>query len=75
MLIRGREYTVLPTKDMDESRCVYWLTGKRGARYFTVRNRPNPDLMFIVPEKFIKSNVLDRVWLTDVTGELKVVRQ
>lgn len=69
MVIRGREYTVEATKDN-----VYWLTGKRGAKYYTVRTVPHPHQMFIIPENFLKSNVLERVWLSDESGELRVVK-
>lgn len=68
IIIRGRTYQVEKRGD------VYWLTGVRGARYFTMRNKPNPALMFVLPGQWTKSNVLDRVWLTDKAGALVVVR-
>jgi hypothetical protein len=74
--IRGREYTVeriLNDKgEFKDDRIKYKLTGKRGAVYYTMRNVPNPKFMFVVPQKFTTST-MDRVWLTDDGGELRVV--
>lgn len=70
MLIRNREYTVEKKDD------TYWFTGKKGAKYYTMRNRVDETKLFIVPENFLKGfATLDGVWLTDVTGELKVIKQ
>jgi hypothetical protein len=68
----GRLYEVetLPPGQLDEGRPVYRLTGKRGATYHTVRNRPNPDLMFLIVEG-ARFGVLRNVWLTDKGGELR----
>lgn len=71
MKIKGREYTVtvLPSNQLDEGRPIYMITGQRGAIYHTVRNRPNPDLMFLISEK--GRCVMNNVWLTDRNGTLE----
>ena len=73
MKIRGREYkvAVLPPDQLDEGRPVYMITGQRGAVYYTVRNRPNPDLMFLMSAA--GKCMLKNVWLTDRSGTLEEV--
>lgn len=50
----------------------YHLTGKRGARWFTMRNKNNPDLMFLVNGKSMKS--MKNIWLTDKEGFLDLAK-
>lgn len=71
--INGREYLfeTLPGK-LDQGKAVYRLLGKRGASYYTMRNRVNPDLMFLVNEAgFTKS--APKAWLTDKDNVLRAV--
>jgi hypothetical protein len=74
--LNGREYKVdVLDGKLDEGRPVYKLTGKRGAEYLTVRNRPNPDLMFVIAERGgFSAGGLRNVWLSDLDGALKQVR-
>jgi hypothetical protein len=69
--LNGREYRVEVTGE-DNGRPRYLLTGKRGARYFTMRNVPNPDLLFIVAES-IGSAPFRGQWFTDIGGDLRRV--
>ena len=39
LTIEGREYAV-EARESDDQGTVYWLTGARGAVYFTMRNVP-----------------------------------
>lgn len=75
--IRGREYTVEKVLndrgEFKDDRVKYKITGKRGAVYYTMRNVPNPKLMFVVPEKFTVGT-MEGVWLTDADGKLEVLR-
>jgi len=75
--IRGRQYQVEkapPGSPLDEGKPIYVLTGKSGKKWFTLRNKPKPDLMFLIPEEGF-SKTMDRVWLTDKDGDLRVVSQ
>ncbi len=68
--IEGRTYTVELIEDtLDKDRQGYQLTGKRGARYFTMRNVPNPHLMFLVN---LSATNAPKSWLTDEGGTLRV---
>lgn len=70
MKIRGKEYSIEKKGD------TYWLTGKRGAEYYTERNVPDPTKMFIIPKNFMKGfGTLSGVWLTDVNGRLEIIKQ
>jgi hypothetical protein len=77
--IKGRTYTVerkAAKNSEDESH--YILVGSRGARYYTMRNKVTPDLMFIVREGAFNSartigGGLEGVWLSDKSGTLRVV--
>jgi hypothetical protein len=73
--IRGRKYAVeqLPADKLDEGRVVYKLTGARGAIYYTIRNRPNPTMMFLMREGTGFGAMKD-VWLTDKDGTLREAR-
>lgn len=55
-----------------QGKVAYELEGLKGARYFTIRNANQPELMFLVSANTM--NVLDNVWLTDKSGALEVVR-
>ena len=75
--IRGREYSVevLPPRHaLDEGRPVYRLTGGRGAVYSTMRNRPRPDLIFLIREGAASFGAMANVWLTDRDGTLREVK-
>jgi len=60
----GREYQVEATGN--ES-VPYHLHGSRGANYGLIRNRQNPDVLFLVTSRM---RVLDG-WFTDRGGVLK----
>jgi hypothetical protein len=65
--IEGRTFEV--SKDGDQ----YVLTGTRGAKYRTLRNRPNPHMLYLFNAKdWTKS--APQVWLTDKNGTLEVAR-
>lgn len=68
--IKGREYDV-ETKPCPDEKVVYYITGKRGHKWFTLRNQNYPDMMFLVPEKGT-GNSMKGVWLTDRSGTLEV---
>jgi len=52
----------------------YALTGQRGARYVTMRNKKNPQIMFLVNLRgFGIPAGFENVYLSDADGELKVV--
>ena len=72
--LRGLTYKVFRCETIDretgEVYRRYELVGKRGAKYYTVRNVPSPELMFVVPARGF-SPVLDGVWLTDRSGTLE----
>ena len=70
--IRGREYQVSSERCREDG-SVYFIKGKRGHKWFTMRNKPNPKLLFLMPEKNM-SNTMDGVWLTDENGILEVVQ-
>ena len=73
--INGRDYLVepLPPYQQDEGRPVYRLHGAKGATYYTIRNRPNPDLMFLIREGGTACGALRNVWLSDKGGTLRQV--
>lgn len=58
--------------DKTHNRPVYQLTGKRGARYFTMRNYKQPDYMFVVNLNG-GTTPFDGKWLTDKNGKLEVI--
>jgi hypothetical protein len=70
--IRGREYTVEVVDGANGPR--YRLTGKRGGVFFTMRNAHKPHLMFVVSNA-TGNKSLDRVWLSDASGDLTVVQE
>lgn len=71
--IRGRDYEVSVREKPDaQGRIVYYLRGKRGAHWFTVRNVNHPSLMFLVNGRNLGSSMLEGVWLDDASGELVV---
>jgi len=74
IIINNREYAVekLPGEGTEEdSRPYYRLTGKRGAVYCTLRNKPNPDMMFLMREG--RMMLMKGVWLSDAGGTLRQV--
>ena len=82
--VLGRDYTV-STKTNErypKEGVIYVLTGARGAKYATVRNKPHPEQMFLVHEgsgasrgrKFGIPAGFEGVWLTDKNGTLEVLR-
>lgn len=71
--IRGAEYKISIGAHKGEMP-TYTLIGKRGAKYYTMRNKPDPKLMFLVREGAkVTGHALDRVWLTDKNGILEEV--
>lgn len=74
--INGRQYAVelRPSTERDEGRPVYRITGARGAVYWTVRNRPNPDMMFLIRHGKFGPGAMSQVWLTDKDGQLRQAR-
>lgn len=77
--IRGKDYAVerveRTTGTEIQRGVAYVLTGKRGAKYTTMRNEPRPEMMFLIyADKFGPAAVMDGVWLTDKGGQLAVVR-
>jgi len=72
--IRGREYLI--SKIYGKDIINYKLVGKRGAEYYTERNIPNPDVLFIIPKNFMRGmGTFNGVWLSDKGGELKVIKE
>ena len=73
--IRGRDYdvTAYPNAIAGEG-TTYVITGKRGHKWYTSRNVPKPHMMFLLPEQGF-SKTMDRVWLSDEGGNLKVVAE
>jgi hypothetical protein len=78
LVIRGRTYTVETREETDDVLGTvkrYDFKGPRGAHYTTMRNVKTPHLMFLINAKnFVKSSVVDGVWLSDKDGALKVVQ-
>lgn len=68
--IRGREYQV-EAKPCDDERTVYYITGKRGHRWFTMRNQHYPYMLFLMPEKGT-SKTMDGVWFIEKNGTIEV---
>lgn len=68
--IRGREYQVSAQPCADE-RVVYYITGKRGHVWYTLRNQNYPYMLFLVPQKGT-SKTMSGVWLSDASGVLEV---
>lgn len=73
--INGRDFQVAEEGIARDGRKQYVLAGKRGARYGTMRNAHNPDIMFLIdlrgfgiPAGFVG------VFLTDRNGHLEVAR-
>ncbi len=77
--IFGRDYAVSirQGKHPLDQGVVYLLTGKRGAKYATVRNKHHPDKMFLVHSErgFGIPAGFEGVWLSDQSGTLEVIRQ
>lgn len=63
--VEGRQYEV--TRDRDQ----YLLTGARGARYRTLRNKPNPHMLYLINDKNWLMSA-PAAWLTDKNGTLEV---
>ena len=75
LTINGRDYSVeyetRPDKELD----TYWITSARGFKYYTIRNKKRPHLMFIVSDgNFGTKHALSRVWLSDEGGTLREVK-
>lgn len=71
--IRGREYQV-NAQPCSEENTVYYITGKRGHKWYTMRNQNYTYMLFLMPEKGI-SKTMNGVWLTDQNGKLEVVSE
>ena len=54
----------------------YTVTGPRGKTWKLVRNKPNPSLLFPVPENFMTDSMKIRgyTWFSDKSGELRPLR-
>jgi len=74
LTIRGREYVVSshPEAVLGEG-TTYVITGKRGHKWYTVRNVLKPYMMFLIPESGY-SKTMSGVWLTDEDGTLREAR-
>lgn len=70
IVIRGRQYQV-ESKPCQYEQTVYIITGKRGHKWYTMRNQNYTYMMFLMPEKGT-SKTMDGVWLTDQKGILEV---
>ena len=69
--INGKTYSVETSQAIDGTR--YILTGKRGAKYGTMRNKKNPTLMFMIDLRgFGIPAGFESVTLTDADGSLSV---
>jgi len=69
---RTFEVTRLPDEDVHpSSRPGYLLTGVRGARYRTLRNRPEPHMLYLVNAADWTKDA-PKAWLTDKNGTLEV---
>lgn len=73
--INGKSFQIAEEGIAKDGRKQYVLAGKRGARYGTMRNAKNPDIMFLInlqgfgiPAGFVG------VFLTDRNGHLEVAR-
>lgn len=81
IVIRGRVYfytieTLPADAVLDAFMKKYNISGKRGAKYFTLRNQTNKDLMFICDRRsFGVAAVMKGVWLTDKDNVLKVLTE
>ncbi len=70
--INGRDFAVETTEGKEGTRYIF--TGKRGAKYGTMRNIHRADRMFIITLRgFGIAAGFEGVWLTDSDGSLKVV--
>lgn len=68
--IKGRQYEVETIPEKENDRSVYLITGKRGNQWYTMRNVPNPDLLFLIPAGGGALSTMKDVWLTDKDGTL-----
>lgn len=81
IVIRGRVYSytveTLPADAvLDAGKKQYNILGKRGAKYFTLRNQTNKDIMFICDRRsFGVASGMKGVWLTDKDNVLKVLTE
>jgi len=73
--IGNREFTITACcPDGDIGRPLYWLEGKRGAKYATMRNVNRPEIMFLITRRgFGLAAGYETVMLTDANGTLEVV--
>lgn len=77
LIIRGQPYRVTAVAGSVRPLAGgtrYDLTSRRGASYFTIVNGKQPHLLFVIPRR-AGSKTMNGVLLSDVTGELRVVRQ
>lgn len=68
--IRGREYQVT-TKPCQEDGTVYFLEGKHGHRWYTLRNQNYTYMLSLLSENG-SNHTMRGVWLTDQNGTLEV---
>lgn len=72
-MIRGRKYQFEQDEQLYKGRPRYILTSAKGKKWFTVRNVPKPDMLFLISLNMSKT--LERVWLTDKDGKLEVIKE
>ena len=72
--LRGRTFTVSLREVPDRfGRKVYYLTGRRGASYFTLRNVKDPSLMMLLDRRTAAGQPFPDLWLSDAGGTLHEV--
>lgn len=71
--INGKQFSVEVGNNDRDGQTSYTLTGKRGAKYGTVRNVNHPELMFMINLRGFGMAVgFEGVWMTDRNGQLEV---
>jgi hypothetical protein len=66
-------YTVEKLVETEWPCYAYQITGPRGKTWRLMRNKPNPAMLFPVPENVLKGGLAIRghKWFTDKDGTLK----
>lgn len=73
--INGKSFQIAEEGIAKDGRKQYVLAGKRGARYGTMRNDKNPDIMFLIDLRgFGIPAGFQGTWLTDRSGQLEALR-
>jgi hypothetical protein len=66
-------YRVVKLEENDPICFAYKIIGPR-KEFFLMRNKPNPSMLFAVPEGRRSCKVRGYEWFTDKDGQLKPVR-